>query len=68
MSYNKAELLQLPVEEKISLVADLWDSIDEQKQPLADWKKELIKQRISSDKANPDLGTEWHVLREKYIK
>ncbi|MBC7651074.1 MAG: addiction module protein, partial [Deinococcales bacterium] len=34
MPCNKEALLQLSTEEKISLVTELWDSIDEQKVDL----------------------------------
>ncbi len=68
MPYNKEELLQLPQAEKISLVTALWDSIDEQQTPLPDWKKILIKERIAADKANPNSGTDWHILKSKYAR
>ena len=29
MNYNKQEILQLPVEEKLALVMELWESIEE---------------------------------------
>ena len=49
MSYNKEELLQLPIEEKISLVGDLWDSIPTEQKPLTDWKTKLIKNRMAKN-------------------
>ena len=67
MSYNKEELLQLPIEEKISLLAYLWDSIAEQQTPLPEWKKALVKERIEADIANPNSGTDWNVLKHKYV-
>ena len=66
MFYNKEALLQLPIEEKISLVTDLWDSIDQQKAELPEWKKALIKERINADKLNSNGGTEWNILKHKY--
>jgi len=70
MTYSKEDLLRLPLAEKIALVEDLWDSIDEQQlvTPLPNWKKDLIKNRIASDKENPTAGTNWEVLRNKYVK
>ena len=43
MPYSKEALLQLTLEEKISLVTELWDSIDEQQAPLPEWKKTINK-------------------------
>lgn len=68
MPYNKEALLQLSTEEKISLVTELWDSIDQQKIDLPEWKKALIKKRIDADKANPNSGIEWNVLKNKYAR
>jgi len=68
MNYNKELLLQLPAEEKIALVGDLWDSIEESKKQdlLTDNHKAFIKQRLEMDKANPDGAIEWDTLRKKY--
>lgn len=68
MHYNKEALLQLSTEEKISLVTELWDSIEQQKTDLLEWKKALIKERLTLDKANPNGGIEWNVLRNNYAR
>ncbi len=68
MPYNKEELLKLPQAEKISLVTALWDSIDEQQEPLPEWKKVLIKERIALDKPNSNGGIEWNGLKNRYAK
>jgi putative addiction module component (TIGR02574 family) len=68
MNYDKELLLQLPAEEKIALVGDLWDSIEEAKKKnlLTNTHKEFIKQRLEMDKANPDGAIKWEKLRKKY--
>ena len=68
MSYNKEVLLQLPIEENISLVTELWDSIAEQQIPLPEWKKTLIKERIAADKSNLNGSSEWNILKGKYAR
>ncbi|MDI9365829.1 MAG: addiction module protein [Flavobacterium sp.] len=68
MCYNKEALLQLSAEEKISLVTELWDSIDQQKTDVPEWKKALITERLTLDKANSNGGIEWHVLKNKYAR
>ena len=68
MQYNKELLLQLPIEEKIALAGDLWDSIDEAKKKdlLTEPHKVFIKQRLSMDKVNPEGAIDWDTLRNKY--
>ena len=70
MSYIKEELLKLPIDEKISLLGDLWDSIDNEQSniPLSDWKKALIQKRIADDKKNATEGMPWIELRKKYFR
>ena len=70
MLYNKEELLKLPVDEKISLLGDLWDSLDSEQAniPLSEWKKTLILKRIETDNANPTEGMPWSELRMKYFQ
>jgi putative addiction module component (TIGR02574 family) len=68
MSYSKKELLTLPLDERRELASDLIDSIlAEELKPVAEWKKDLIKERIDIDKANPGDGIEWSELRKKYF-
>jgi putative addiction module component (TIGR02574 family) len=68
MNYNKELLLKLPAEEKMALVGDLWDSIEEAKKKdlLTNVHRAFIKQRLEMDKANPDGAIEWDTLRKKY--
>jgi putative addiction module component (TIGR02574 family) len=68
MPYNKEALLQLSTEEKISLVTELWDSIEQRTTELPEWEKTLIKERLILDKAYPNGGTEWNVLKNKYAR
>jgi len=68
MLYNKKELLELPLEERRELAGDLIDSIlAEEIQPLPNWKKEFIKERVALDDANPGGGIKWSELRKKYF-
>jgi len=68
MAYPKEELLTLPLEERRELASGLIDSIlADELQPMADWKTELVRERISLNKANPTDGIEWAELRKKYF-
>ena len=67
MSYNKSELLTLPLEERKELASDLIDSIlvDEIK-PYPTWKKDLIQERINYHTENLDNGIEWNEFKKRY--
>lgn len=67
MAFDKSEIMNLSAEDKRTLAFELLDSIDEEiiRQPLPEWKKNLIRQRIESDKQADDVVA-WNVLRGKY--
>lgn len=45
MPYNKEELLKLNVQEKMMLVEELWDSIDEELLPVSEELQQIAKER-----------------------
>jgi len=62
MPYNKEELFNLPVEEKLELVEALWESIDEEflgKEMTRQGFEEEIDKRIAKIKKNPDTLVPW---------
>lgn len=69
MPFNKEAILHLSAEEKRQLAFELLDSIDEEylMEPLPVWKKQLIRQRLDSDRANPSDVFAWDELRKKYV-
>jgi putative addiction module component (TIGR02574 family) len=67
MSYNKAELLDLPAQEKLDLASDLIDSaIVDKFVAEQEWKKKLIKERMQHHDENSDNGTTWDELKNQY--
>lgn len=68
MSYNREELLNLPVAEKYELVLDLWESIDDDflgKEMTKKGFEEDIDKRIERIEKNPELLIPWEeVLKE----
>jgi putative addiction module component (TIGR02574 family) len=53
-----AEILALPVDERVRLVEAIWDSISAVPEalPLTDWQKEELDRRLAELEANPDAG------------
>jgi putative addiction module component (TIGR02574 family) len=62
-----AEILQLPVEERLRLVQIIWDSVaaDTSGVPLGDSHRAVIDERLAEHDANPDdVATRDEVLAE----
>jgi putative addiction module component (TIGR02574 family) len=54
-----AEILALPVEDRVRLVEAIWDSISAVPEalPLTDWQKEELDRRLAEVEADPDGGS-----------
>lgn len=53
-----AEILALPVEDRVRLVEAIWDSISAVPEalPLTEWQKEELDRRLDDLEKNPDAG------------
>jgi putative addiction module component (TIGR02574 family) len=56
---------RLPVEERLILVEEIWDSIaaDSAAVPLTDAQRAELQKRIEEDDANPDDVTPWEQVK-----
>lgn len=54
-----AEILALPVEDRVRLVEAIWDSISTVPEalPLTDWQKEELDRRLAELEADPNAGS-----------
>jgi len=54
-----AEILALPIDERVRLVEAIWDSISAVPEalPLTNWQKEELDRRLAEFEANPDAGS-----------
>jgi putative addiction module component (TIGR02574 family) len=54
-----AEILALPVAERVRLVEAVWDSISAVPEglPLTQWQKEELDRRLAEFEADPDAGS-----------
>jgi hypothetical protein len=67
MLYSKDELLTLPLEERKELASYLIDSIlADEMEPIPEWRKEFIRERIKYHNENPGNGTEWKELKKQF--
>ena len=62
-----AELLRLPLEERIQLVEDLWDSIaaDADRLPLPESHREELARRRAAYRVDPGRVVPWEEVRER---
>lgn len=68
MGYNKEDLLKLGIEEKLALVGELWDSIDESLLPDSADLQNMAKERYAGYLANPKDIISLDELKEKLSK
>jgi putative addiction module component (TIGR02574 family) len=54
-----AQILALPIEDRVRLVEAIWDSISAVPEalPLTDWQREELDRRLADFEANPDAGS-----------
>jgi putative addiction module component (TIGR02574 family) len=54
-----AEILALPIEERVQLVDAIWDSISAVPEalPLTQWQREELDRRLAEFEADPEAGS-----------
>jgi len=64
---NLADILKLPVAERILLVEDIWDSIAAIPEaiPLTEAQREELDRRLEAYHRNPDEGSPWEEIKER---
>lgn len=65
MSYDREELLNLPVEEKLELVEALWDKIDDDLLPVSKEEIAFAKERLQMHEENPSESMSWEELKRR---
>lgn len=68
MPYNKEELFKLPVEEKLELVEELWDNIDNEllREKLSTQQfKDELNRRVQEIEKNPEILIPWEKVLQK---
>jgi putative addiction module component (TIGR02574 family) len=65
---GKGDILKLSVSERIQLVQDIWDSIAEVPDSvlLTDEQKAELDRRLDAYHMNPNAGSPWSVVRERF--
>lgn len=68
-THLKDELLALPVEERIRLVEELWDSVarDANAVPVTDAQKRELDRRLAVYDDDPEAGIDWTELKARLL-
>jgi putative addiction module component (TIGR02574 family) len=64
-----AELRALPVDERLKLIEELWDSIDATTEslPLPDWQRAEIDRRLDQLDGGASIGASWDEVRRRVV-
>ena len=68
MSTNLTEeAKKLPVDERIALVEEIWDSIaaEGEQIPLTEAQRQDLQRRIAAYEANPKAGSSWEDVKAR---
>lgn len=65
-----AEILELPVNERIRLVELIWESIAAvpEEVPVSDELRADLDRRLAEFEANPEAGVPWEEVRERILQ
>jgi putative addiction module component (TIGR02574 family) len=66
---SASDIAEMPIEERIQLVEDIWDSIAELPESILvpEWHKEELEKRLDAYHTNPTEGTPWGEIKEKLL-
>jgi putative addiction module component (TIGR02574 family) len=69
MKFSAADTLELPIDERIKLVAEIWDSIAEcpEQIELTDETRQLLRTRLAAYRANPNAGSPWSEVKRRIL-
>jgi putative addiction module component (TIGR02574 family) len=62
-----ADVQNLSVEDKLALMAELWESLSERPEdvPVSDAQREELRRRIEEYDANPREGASWEQVKAR---
>ena len=69
MKVTAADVLDLPVSERIQLVAEIWESIAAfpEEIELTEATRELLRKRLAAHRVDPDAGSPWEEVRKRIM-
>jgi len=70
MAISVVDALDLPVQDRLRLVAQIWDSIAETPEAiqLTPETRRLLVERLEAHRKNPSAGSPWAEVKARLIK
>jgi len=64
-----SEIAEMPIQQRIQLVEDIWDSIAEipEAVEIPQWHKQALDQRLEAYHANPSEGSPWKDVKKRIL-
>jgi putative addiction module component (TIGR02574 family) len=57
--------LKLPPEDRRELVDALWESLESDPEPLPEWQRRLLDERLAALETTPDEGSTWDEVEKR---
>ncbi len=69
MKISAADVLELTINERIQLVAEIWDSIAEHPETVevTPEVRALLDERLAAYRKDPDAGSPWSEVKERIL-
>ena len=66
---SASSIVEMPLDHRIQLVEDIWDSIAEVPQSVIvpDWHKKELEKRLEDYHANPEGASPWAEVKERIL-
>lgn len=68
-SITASEIAEMPIQQRIQLVEDIWDSIAEMPESveIPQWHKKELEKRLDAYHANPSEGSPWKDVKKRIL-
>ena len=68
-SITASDIAGIPLQRRIQLVEDIWDSIAEMPEAveIPAWHKKELEKRLEAYHANPDEGSPWQEVKKRIL-
>ena len=68
-SISASEIASMPIQQRIQLVEDIWDSIAEMPDAVEvpEWHKQELEKRLEAYHSNPNEGAPWQDVKKRIL-
>lgn len=68
-SISASEIASMPIQQRIQLVEDIWDSIAEMPEAVEvpEWHKQELEKRLEAYHSNPNEGSPWKEVTKRIL-